>query len=125
MRPPRRLLQYPFSSHLSHTVAVHLGSQAATLRAARTAGRAAGEREEHERKRYPPEVHPQAGLTPLLVEGRGRLRTEVLSFLRQPASADELLRSGTLARATREVSVISKSSLAALLLAAEPRPAAV
>ena len=39
----------------------------ATGRAARTAGKSAGEREEHKRKRYPPEAHPYAGLAPVVV----------------------------------------------------------
>ena len=48
-------------------------SAAATLRAARTAGKAASEREDHKRKRYPPEKHPHAELVPFVVEARGRL----------------------------------------------------
>ena len=48
-----------------------------------------------------------------------------LPFLRQHSPADEPLRSAVLARATREISTITQRCLAALLLAAEPRPAAV
>ena len=61
---------------------------AATLGAARTAGKAAGEREEHKRKGYPPELCPHVMLTPLVVEARGRLDAEVLPFLHQHAPAD-------------------------------------
>ena len=98
-----------------------------TLRAARTAGKAAGVRKEHKRKRYPPKLYPHAELTPLVVEARGRLGAEVLPFLRQHAHADEPLRSAVLARATRKISMlmITQRGLAALLLTAEPRPAAV
>ena len=39
----------------------------ATLRAARTAGKSASEREEHKRRRYPPEANPHAELTPFVV----------------------------------------------------------
>ena len=94
------------------------------MRAARTAGKAASEWEEHKRKRYPPEKHPHAELIPFVVEARGRLGAEVLPFLRQHAPAEEPLSSAVLARATREISIITKRGLAALLLAAEPRPAA-
>ena len=98
---------------------------AATLRAARTPGKAASEREEHKRKRYPPEAHPHAALIPFVVEARGRLGAEVLPFLKQHAPAEEPLRSAVLARAAREISIITQRVLAALLLAAEPRPHAV
>ena len=97
---------------------------AATLRAARTAGKSASEREEQKRKRYPPAANPHAELVPFVVEARGRLGAEVLPFLRQHAPAEEPLRSAVLARATREISIITQTGLAALLLAAEPRPAA-
>ena len=56
-----------------------------------------------------------------MVEARGRLGAEVVPFLRQHAPAEEPLRSGVLARATREISIITQRGLAALLLAAEPR----
>ena len=59
-----------------------------------------------------------------MVEARGRLGAEVLPFLRQHAPAEEPLRSAVMARATREISIITQTGLAALLLAAEPRPAA-
>ena len=97
---------------------------AETLRAARTAGRAASEREEHKRKRYPPAANPHAELIPFVVEARGRLGAEALPFLRQHAPAEEPLRSAALARATREISIITQRGLAALLLAGEPRPVA-
>ena len=87
-------------------------------------GRAASEREEHKRKRYPPEKNPHAKLTPFVVEARGRLGSEVLSFLKQHAPAEESLRSVVLASARREISIVTQRGLAALLLAAEPRPAA-
>ena len=48
-----------------------------------------------------------------------------MPFLRQHAPVGEPLRSAALARATREVSIIAQQGLAALLLAAEPRPCAV
>ena len=64
-------------------------------------------------------------LTPFVVEARGRLGSEVLSFLRQHAPEEEPLRSAVLARATREISIITQRGLAALLLSAEPRPAMV
>ena len=54
----------------------------ATERNARTPGRAASEREEHKRKRYPTEKNLHAELTPFVVEARGRLGSEVLSFLK-------------------------------------------
>ena len=95
----------------------------ATLRAARTAGKAASEREAEKRRRYPPAANPHAELIPFVVEARGRLGAEVLPFLRQHAPAEEPLRSAALARATREISIITQRGLAALLLAAEPRPA--
>ena len=96
-----------------------------TLRAARTAGKAAGEREEHKRKRYPPAQHPHVEFTPLVVEARGRRGAEVVPFLRQHVPAAEPLRSAVLARATREISITTQRGLAALFHAAEPRPAAV
>ena len=98
---------------------------AGTLRAARTAGKAAGEREEHKRKRYPPEQHPHVEFSLLVVEARGRLGAEVMPFLRQHAPAEEPLRSAVLARATLDISIITQRGLAAFFLAAEPRPAAV
>ena len=52
---------------------------AGTLRAARTAGKAAGEREEHKPK-YPPELCPHVEFTPFVVEARGRLGAEVVPF---------------------------------------------
>ena len=99
-------------------------SAAATLRAARTAGKAASETEDRKRKRYPPAKHPHAELIPFVVEARGRLGAEVLPFLRQHAPVAEPQRSAALARALREVSIITQQGLAALLLAAEPRPCA-
>jgi len=98
---------------------------ATTLARAQTAGKAASEREEQKRKRYPPEKNPHAELVPFVVEARGRLGAEVLPFLRQHAPADPALRTAVLARATREISIITQRGLAALLLSAEPRPAAV
>jgi len=98
---------------------------ATTLRAARTPGKAASEREEHKRKRYPPELNPHAALIPFVVEARGRLGVEVLPFLRQHAPAEEPRRSAVLARALHDISIITQQGLAALLLAAEPRPATV
>ncbi len=96
----------------------------ASLRAARTAGKSASEREEHKRKRYPPANNPHCALVPFVVEARGRLGAEVLPFLRQHAPAEEPLRSAAMARALREVSIVTQRGLAALLLAAEPRPVA-
>jgi hypothetical protein len=96
-----------------------------TLRNARTAGKAASVRADEKRKRYPPQDHPHAELVPFVVEARGRLGEEVLPFLRHHAPAEEPLRSAVLARALRDVSIITKQGLAALLLAAEPRPASV
>ena len=63
-------------------------------------------------------------LVPFCVEARGRLGAEVMPFLRQHAPADPVIRSAVLARATRELSTLTQRGLAALLLAAEPRPAA-
>ena len=97
----------------------------ATERNARTPGRAASEREEHKRKRYPPQQNPHAELTPFVVEARGRLGTEVLSFLKQHAPAEESLRSVVLATALREISIVTQTGLARLLLSAEPRPVCV
>ena len=57
-----------------------------------------------------------------MVEARGRLGAEVLPFLKQHAPAEEPLRSAVLARALRDIAVITQHGLAALLLAAEPRP---
>ena len=48
-----------------------------------------------------------------------------MPFLKQHAPAEEPLRSVVLARALRDIAVITQHGLAALLLAAEPRPAAV
>ena len=84
----------------------------------------ASEREEQKRKRYPPEQNPHVELIPFVVEARGRLGSEVLPFLRQHAPAEEPLRSAVLARALRDIAVITQHGLAALLLAAEPRPVA-
>ena len=95
------------------------------IRAARTAGKAAAEREEHKRRRYPPEKYPHAELIPFVVEARGRLGAEVLPFLKQHASAEEPLRSAVLARALHDISIFTQQDLAASLLAAEPRPAMV
>ena len=97
----------------------------ATLRAARTSGKSASKREEHMRKRYPPDKDPRAEVTLFVVEARGRLGAEVLSFLRQHAPAERPIRSAVLARATREISIITPRGLAALLLSAEPRPVVV
>ena len=96
-----------------------------TLRSARTLGKAASDRAVEKRKRYPPDLHPHAELVPFVVEARGRLGAEVLPFLKQHAPAEEPLRSAVLARALRDIAVITQHGLAALLLAAEPRPAAV
>ena len=96
-----------------------------TLRNARTAGKAASVRADEKRKRYPPDRHPHAELVPFVVEARGRLGEEVLPFLKQHAPAEEPLRSAVLARALRDIAVITQHSLAALLLAAEPRPDAM
>ena len=96
-----------------------------TLRNARTAGKAASVRADEKRKRYPPDRHPHAELVPFVVEARGRLGEEVLPFLKQHAPAEEPLRSTVLARALRDIAVITQHGLAALLLAAEPRPDAV
>ena len=96
-----------------------------TLRNARTAGKAASVRADEKRKRYPPDRHPHAELVPFVVEARGRLGEEVLPFLKQHAPAEEPLRSAVLARALRDIAVITQHGLAALLLAAEPRPDAV
>ena len=52
----------------------------------------------------------------------GRLGEEVLPFLKQHAPAEEPLRSTVLARALRDIAAITQHGLAALLLAAEPRP---
>ena len=60
-----------------------------------------------------------------MVEARGRLGAEVLPFLKQHAPAEEPLRSAVLARALHDISIITQQGLAALLLAAEPRPATV
>ena len=98
------------------------GDPATTLARARTAGKAAGDREEEKRRRYPPAQNPHVELIPFVVEARGRLGAEVLPFLRQHAPADPVLRSAVLARATRDISIITQRGLAALLLAAEPRP---
>ena len=60
-------------------------------------------REDGKRSRYPPEKNPHAELIPFVVEARGRLGSEVVSFLRQHAPEEEPLRSAVLARATREI----------------------
>ena len=107
---------------MSYTNACTTGDPATTLARARTAGKAASEREEKKRHRYPPDQNPHVELVPFVVEARGRLGAEVLPFLRQHAPAEPALRSVVLARATREISIITQRGLAALLLAAEPRP---
>ena len=109
---------------VAYANACSLGDPATTLARARTAGKAAGEREEEKRRRYPPALNPHVELIPFVVEARGRLGAEVMPFLRQHAPADPALRSAVLARATREISILTQRGLAALLLAAEPRPAA-
>ena len=96
-----------------------------TLRNGRKVGKAASVRADEKRKRYPPDLHPHAELVPFVVEARGRLGAEVLPFLRQHAPAEEPLRSAVLARALHDISIITQQGLAALLLAAEPRPATV
>ena len=96
-----------------------------TVRAARTAGKAASERADEKRKRYPPQDHPHAELIPFVVDARGRLGAEALPFLKQHALAEEPLRSAVLARALRDISIITQQGLAASLIAAEPRPATV
>ena len=96
-----------------------------TLRNARTAGKAASVRADEKRRKYPPQDHPHAELVPFVVEARGRFGAEVLSFLKQHAPAEEPLRSAVLARALRDISIITQQGLAALLIAAEPRPATV
>ena len=107
---------------VAYTSAMTTGDPATTLQRACTAGKAASEREEDKRKRYPPALNPHAELNAFVVEARARLGAEVLPFLRQHAPADPVLRSAVLARATREVSILAQRGLAALLLAAEPRP---
>ena len=87
------------------------------LENARTAGKAASVRADEKRKRYPPDRHPHAELVPFVVEARGRLGEEVLPFLKQHAPAEEPLRSTVLARALRDIAVITQHGLAALLLA--------
>ena len=109
---------------VSYTNACTMGDPATTLARARTAGKAASEREDEKRRRYPPAQNPHVELVPFVVEARGRLGAEVLPFLRQHAPADPVLRSAVMARATRELSTLTQRGLAALLLAAEPRPAA-
>ena len=47
-----------------------------------------------------------------------------MSFLRQHAPAEEPLHSAVLARATREIFIFTQRGVVALLLVAEPRPAA-
>ena len=98
------------------------GDAATTYARGSTAGKAASEREDQKRRRYPPALHPHAEMIPFVVEARGRVGAEVLPFLRQHAPEDSTLRSAVLARATRELSIITQRGLAALLLAAEPRP---
>ena len=73
----------------------------------------------------PLEKNPHTELTPFVVEARGRLGSEVLSFLKQHAPAEESLRSVVLATALREISIVTQRGLAALLLSAEPRPVCV
>ena len=109
---------------MAYANACTTGDPATTLARARTAGKAAGDREEEKRRRYPPAQNPHVELIPFVVEARGRLGAEVLPFLRQHAPADPVLRSAVMARATRELSTLTQRGLAALLLAAEPRPAA-
>ena len=109
---------------VSYANVCSLAGPAVTLARARTAGKAASDREDEKRKRYPPAQHPHVELIPFVVEARGRLGAEVLPFLRQHAPADPVLRSAVLARATREVSILTQRGLAALLLAAEARPVA-
>ena len=109
---------------VSYANVCSLADPAVTLARARTAGKAASDREDEKRKRYPPAKHPHVELIPFVVEARGRLGAEVLPFLRQHAPADPVLRSAVLARATREVSILTQRGLAALLLAAEARPVA-
>ena len=109
---------------VAYTNACTEGDAAITLSRARTAGKAAGEREDEKRLRYPPALNPHVELVPFVVEARGRLGSEVLPFLRQHAPGDEPHRSAVLARATRDISIITQRGLAALLLAAEPRPVA-
>ena len=87
------------------------------LRSARTPGKAASDRAVEKRRKYPPDAHPHAELVPFVVEARGRLGAEGLPFLKQHAPTEEPLRSAVLARALRDIAVIT--------LAAEPRPAAV
>ena len=104
---------------------MRLENAAKTLRSARTPGKAASDRAVEKRRKYPPGAHPHAELVPFVVEARGRLGAEVLPFLKQHAPAEEPFRSAVLARALRDISVITQQGFAALLLAAEPRPAAV
>ena len=73
----------------------------------------------------PLEKNPHTELTPFVVEARGRLGSEVLSFLKQHAPAEESLRSVVLATALREISIVTQLGLARLLLSAEPRPVCV
>ena len=70
-------------------------------------------------------THRKTTRTPFVVEARGRLGEEVLPFLRHHAPAEEPLRYAVLARALRVISIITQQGFAALLIAAEPRPASV
>ena len=90
------------------------------LERASTAGKAASDATRRKLLRYPPASYPEAELVPFAVEARGRLGSEVLPFLRQHAPQGPA-RGAVLARAKRDISIITHQGLAALLLTAEPR----
>ena len=85
-----------------------------------------GERPSRREAQAVPTAGPPARGARALCGGSARTgREEVLPFLRHHAPAEEPLRSAVLARALRDIPIITQQGLAALLLAAEPRPASV
>ena len=82
------------------------------------AGRAASQREDEKRRRYPPAANPSEPLVVFAVESRGRLGAGAIQLLRSSAPTDDT-RGAEVARAYRELSVITQRRRAHLLRAAE------
>jgi TPR repeat protein len=98
---------------------------AATLSArASTDGSAAAERVARKRRRYPADRCPGASLVPFVMEAHGRPSPEATAFLKAMVPFDFPDRTDVLARARRDLSVLTQTRLADLLLSAEAPSAA-
>jgi hypothetical protein len=91
---------------------------------ARVDGSAAAERVARKRRRYPGDRFPGAALVPFVLEAHGRQSPETHAFLKAMVPPDWPERDAVLARARRDLSVLTQCRLADLLLSAERLAAA-